>query len=57
MVIRIVSLVLLISCVNTSNNNEFEKCKDIYYAAYSEEIVLEEWHKCMQGEDHGKTNR
>jgi len=32
---------------------QFEKCKDIYYAAYSEEVVLEEWHKCMQGEDDG----
>jgi hypothetical protein len=52
-VIRTISLVLLMSCVTTSNNNEFDKCKDIYYAAYSEEIVLEEWHKCMQGEDHG----
>ena len=55
--IRIVSLVLLMSCVTTENNNEFEKCKDIYYAAYSEEIVLEEWHKCIQGKDNGKTNR
>jgi len=52
-VIRTIGLVLLMSCVTTSNNNEFDKCKDIYYAAYSEEIVLEEWHKCIQGKDNG----
>jgi len=41
------------SCTTTPNNNEFDKCKDIYYSAYSEEIVLQEWSKCIQGEDHG----
>ncbi len=53
MVIRTISLVLLMSCVTTANNNEFDKCKDIYYAAYSEEIKLEEWHNCIQGKDNG----
>ena len=41
------------SCVNTPNNNEFDECNKWFYSNHSEELKLEEWHKCMQGEDHG----
>ena len=32
---------------------QFEKCKDIFYAPYPEEIVAEEWSKCINEKDYG----
>ena len=32
---------------------QFEKCKVIHYTVYPEEIVAEEWSKCMNEKDHG----
>jgi len=53
-VTRIISLFLLISCVNTPNeNNQFDECNEWFYSNHSEELKLEEWHKCMQGENDG----
>ena len=31
---------------------QFEKCKAIHYAPYPEEIVLEEWSKCMNEKNY-----
>jgi hypothetical protein len=32
---------------------QFEKCRAIHYTAYPEEIILEEWRKCMDEKDYG----
>jgi hypothetical protein len=32
---------------------QFEKCKAIHYAPYPEEIILDEWRKCMDEKDYG----
>jgi hypothetical protein len=66
MVKKLIVLCLLVGCVHTSEIKEwndkynpndwrkqFEKCKAIHYAPYPEEIVLEEWSKCMDEKDYG----
>ena len=66
MVKKLIVLCLLVGCVHTSEIKEwndkynpndwrkqFEKCKAIHYAPYPEEIVLEEWRKCMYEKDYG----
>mgnify|MGYP003108483503 FL=1 len=66
MVKKLIVLCLLAGCTHTSEIKEwndkydpsewrkqFEKCKAIYYAPYPEEIVLEEWHNCMQEKNYG----
>ena len=32
---------------------QFEKCKAIHYAPYPEEIILDEWRKCMDEKEYG----
>ena len=39
--------------VNDTKMERFKKCKDLFYTSYPEEIKLEEWHNCMQGQDNG----
>ena len=37
----------------TDWRKQFEKCKAIFYTPYPEEIVAEEWSKCMNEKDYG----
>tara|TARA_R100001530_G_C4202605_1_gene125220 strand:+ start:280 stop:495 length:216 start_codon:yes stop_codon:yes gene_type:complete len=32
---------------------QFELCKDKFYVAYPDEIILTEWHKCMKNKQEG----
>ena len=62
----IFTLLLIAGCAHTTEKKEwndrydpsewrkqFEKCKAIHYAPYPEEIVLEEWSKCINEKDYG----
>jgi hypothetical protein len=41
------------SCVNTPNkDNKFDECNHWFYSNHSEELIREEWHKCIQGKDN-----
>jgi len=66
MVKKLIVLGLLVGCAHTSEQQpiiklqvddtkmeRFKKCRSIYYTNYPEEIVLEEWRKCMQGKNYG----
>ena len=37
----------------TDWRKQFEKCKAIHYAPYPEEVILDEWRKCMDEKDYG----
>ena len=62
----IFTLLLIAGCAHTPEKKEwndrydpsegrkqFEKCKAIHYAPYPEEIILDEWRKCMDEKDYG----
>ena len=62
----IFTLLLIAGCTHTTEKKEwndrynpsegrkqFEKCKTIHYAPYPEEIILDEWRKCMDEKDYG----
>ena len=66
MVKKLIVLCLLVGCAHTPEIKEwndkydpndwrkqFEKCRAIHYTAYPEEIILEEWRKCMDEKDYG----
>ena len=68
MVKKLIVLCLLTGCVHTPEvkqkewndrydpnewRKQFEKCKAIHYAPYPEEVILDEWRKCMDEKDYG----
>ena len=68
MVKKLIVLCLLTGCVHTLEvkqkewndrydpnewRKQFEKCRAIHYTAYPEEIILEEWRKCMDEKEYG----